>query len=84
MLLGMFDGHADNMAVLVEFYEHVLVQVASFHDLLVAEIDKERIAIRKVLNSHFLNLPKSSVKKSIVNRQAVFEKHDAQILPAGF
>jgi len=57
LLLCMLYGHAHNPPVLVKLHQNILIEVASLDDPLVAEIDKKRIGIGKVLNLHFPPLP---------------------------
>jgi hypothetical protein len=54
-LTGVFDGNAQDAAILVNIEQRVLIQVARFGDLSGFELDKKRIAVLKVSYSHNLN-----------------------------
>jgi hypothetical protein len=54
-LTGVFDGNAQDAAILVNIEQRVLIQVARFGDLRGFELDEKRIAVLKVSYSHNLN-----------------------------
>ena len=52
-LLGcMFDGHADDVALVVDLDENVFVDVVGFGNVVLAEFQQERIGVGEVFGLH--------------------------------
>jgi len=49
---GMFEGHADQIAVFIQINQSIFVKVPSFADLVYIENQVERIGILEILDLH--------------------------------
>jgi hypothetical protein len=58
----VFNRHADNATIRVEIDQDVLIQVASLDDHPVAEVNQQRVGIRKVLCLHCVSRNRRSKK----------------------